>query len=99
VSASYAVDLDRLSATVDSLTADGARLSSLVDGLHTRIAALHLTWSGLAAAEHARAHREWESGFADMRDGLSAMRDAARAAHHHYGEAARLNTSLWEQLR
>jgi WXG100 family type VII secretion target len=95
----YAVDLDRLGATVDSLSAQDARLTSLVDGLHARIAALHLTWTGLAASEHASAHREWEAGFADMRDGLAAMREAARAAHHHYREAARLNTSLWEQLR
>jgi len=95
----YAVDLDQVAATVASLTGVEARLSDLVDDLHVRVAALHLTWSGVAADGHSCAHRAWEAGFAEMREALTAMRGAARAAHGNYGEAARLNTSLWEQVR
>jgi len=99
MSLSYAVDLDHLSSTVSSLAGVEDRLSLLLDDLHARVAALQLTWKGLAADEHAGAHLAWESGFADMREALGAMRTAAAVAHHNYGEAARLNTSLWEQLR
>lgn len=95
----YAVDLDQLSATVESLAATDARLSALVDELHLRVAALQHSWTGLAADEHAGAHRAWESGCAEMRRALEAMREAGRVAHDNYGGAARLNTSLWERLR
>lgn len=99
MSARYAVDLDQLSATVESLAAVGARLSCLVDDLHARVAALHLTWSGVAADRHSDAHRAWEAGFAEMGEGLAAMRAAAQVAHTNYQDAAHLNVSLWEQLR
>ena len=96
---SFAVDLEALSSTVSSLASTDARLAALLSDLAARVAALHLTWTGLAASAHADAHRDWEAGFADMRSALAAMRSAARVAHLNYDEAARLNTSLWEQLR
>lgn len=99
MTAVYEVDLGQLTSTVDSLAGAESRLSSLVDDLHARVDALHLTWTGLAADSHAGAHRAWESGFADMREALGVMRSAALSAHGHYSEAARLNTSLWSQLR
>lgn len=99
MSATYAVDLDQLSATVESLAAVGAGLSGLVDDLHARVAALHLTWSGVAADRHSEAHRAWETAFAAMGEALVAMRAAAQVAHTNYQDAAQLNVSLWEQLR
>jgi WXG100 family type VII secretion target len=94
----YAVDLAELQATVDELARTGAALDELLDEITARVAALHRTWSGLAAGAQAAAQTEWEAGFREMRAGLATMRAAGATAHDNYSAAADTNLRMWQQV-
>jgi WXG100 family type VII secretion target len=83
---------------VDTLGRCGEALDSLLSDVAARVAALHGTWSGLAADAHAAAQAEWEAGFREMREGLAAMRTAGETAHDRYRSAAHTNVRMWEQV-
>jgi WXG100 family type VII secretion target len=93
----YAVELDDLLETVDELRRCGDGLESLLDEVARHVAALHLTWSGLAADAQVAAQAQWEAGFREMHAALAAMRAAADHAHGRYDEAAGTNLRMWEQ--
>ena len=94
----YAVDLDELLATLDTLGGCGSELDELLSEIAARVALLHDTWSGLAADAQAAAQAEWEAGFREMREGLAAMRAAGSTAHDNYRAAADTNVRMWEQV-
>ena len=94
----YAVDLAELQATVEELGRTGEALDALLDEVAARGAALHGTWSGLAAGAQAAAQAEWEAGFREMREGLAAMRAAGATAHGSYSAAAGTNVRMWQQV-
>jgi ESAT-6 family protein len=94
----FGVDLDELLATVDQLGRCGEALDALLADVAARVAALHGTWTGLAADAQAAAQAEWEAGFREMRDGLVAMRAAGMVAHDNYRCAADTNVRMWGQL-
>ena len=94
----YGVDLTELEATVDELARTGTALDALLDEVAARVAALHGTWSGLAAGAQAAAQAEWEAGFREMCEGLDAMRAAGVTAHGTYSAAAETNVRMWEQV-
>jgi WXG100 family type VII secretion target len=91
----YAVDLDRLDAAVALLAARTAVVDDALDTLDAQVAALHVVWSGAAAAAQDDAHRAWLAGARDMRDGLAAMQAAAATAHANYSAAVAANLAMW----
>ena len=95
----FAVDAGELAHVVDRMTACESALHELAADLERRIAALHISWHGEAAAAHLVAQAEWEHGFRGMREALAAMRAAGRVAHGNYTAAAETNVQLWEQVR
>ena len=95
----FAVDLDELLSSIDSMARAGAALDVLLDDVASRVAALHDSWSGAAAGAQAAAQAEWEAGFREMREALAAMRGAADVAHGNYGGAVATNLRMWEQIR
>ena len=96
---SYAVDLDLARDVVASLTAVESELDEVVEDLRWRVARLHETWAGTAAAAHLTAHGSWESSYRDMHEALMAMRRALGTAASNYSAAATSNTSMWNEVR
>lgn len=96
--AAYAVDLDLLAQTIESLVACEEECDRALDDVVRQVGRLHLTWEGQAAAAQLEAQARWETGFATMREGLAAMRTAASTARTNYGSAVRANLAMWERL-
>ena len=76
MSFSYAVDLELAAKVVASLSTVDEHLSEVVVDLRWRVARLHETWAGTAAAAHLVAHDSWCASYAEMHDALLAMRAA-----------------------
>jgi WXG100 family type VII secretion target len=95
----YAVDLDLARDVVAALTEVEAGLDDVVVDLRWRVARLHETWAGTAAAAHLTAHGSWEASYREMHDALAAMRRALHTATANYGAAAAANTSMWGSVR
>ena len=96
---SYAVDLDLARDVVASLAAVETELDEVVVDLRWRVARLHETWAGTAAAAHLTAHGSWEASYREMHEALVAMRRALRTAASNYFSAATDNTSMWNAVR
>jgi WXG100 family type VII secretion target len=96
---SYAVDLGLARDVVASLTSVESELDEVVIDLRWRVARLHETWAGTAAAAHLTAHGSWESSYRDMHEALVAMRRALKTAASNYSAAASDNTSMWNAVR
>ncbi len=77
---SYAVDLGLARDVVASLAAVESELDEVVVDLRWRVARLHETWAGTAAAAHLTAHGSWEASYREMHEALVAMRQALRTA-------------------
>lgn len=95
----YRVDLDRLADIVDQIDRFDQHLETSLEDADARVAKLHTTWTGTAAAAHQRAHDEWKRGVAEMRAALAVMRGNALTAHGNYRSAATTNADMWEQAR
>jgi WXG100 family type VII secretion target len=96
---SYAVDLPLAFEVVSSLAAVEAELDEVVAELRSRIAQLHATWAGTAAAAHLEAHASWEASYREMHAALAAMRSAVRVAADNYASAAQAGAAQWGQVR
>jgi len=96
---SYAADLPLARDAVASLAAVEAELDEVVVDLRWRVARLHETWAGTAAAAHLEAHASWEASYREMHVALAAMRSAVRIAAENYMGAAASNTANWNQVR
>jgi WXG100 family type VII secretion target len=96
---SYAVDLDLARDVVASLAVVESELDEVVVDLRWRVARLHETWAGTAAAAHLTAPGSWESSYREMHEALVAMRQALRTAATNYSSAATDNTSMWNAVR
>jgi len=90
----YRVELDELAAFVDRLQSFEQRAEVIATRVDGQIATLQDAWSGTAAAAHRSQHDEWMAGAAQMREALAQLRAAARNAHQHYTDAARLNMEM-----
>jgi WXG100 family type VII secretion target len=91
----FRVDLDQLDALVTLMQNRSATIEAAVEALDARIAALHDVWTGAAAAAQLAAHEQWREGAGQMREGLDAMREAARTAHGNYAAAVGANQRMW----
>jgi WXG100 family type VII secretion target len=96
---SYAVDLGLARDVVASLAAVESELDDVVVDLRWRVARLHETWAGTAAAAHLTAHGSWEASYREMHEALMAMRRALGVAASNYSGAAEANTSMWNSVR
>ena len=90
----YRVELEELLAFVDRLQSFEQRAETIAARVDEQVATLHDAWSGSAAAAHRTEHDEWMAGAAQMREALAQLRTAARNAHQHYTDAARLNMEM-----
>lgn len=90
----FKVDLDHLDDVTTRMRGFAEFVEENLDELERRIADLHLTWSGPASARHAEAHREWDAGARDVREGFSAMEAAAKKAHESYSDAVSTNLRM-----
>jgi WXG100 family type VII secretion target len=91
----FKVDLDALDETIALMEARSARMATALDTLDGHIAKLHDVWTGGAAAAQLAAHEQWREGARQMREGLDAMREAARTAHGNYSSAVAANQRMW----
>ena len=96
---SYAVDLGLARDVVASLAGVESELDQVVVDLRWRVARLHETWAGTAAAAHLTAHGSWEATYREMHEALVAMRRALGAAASNYFSAASDNASMWNAGR
>jgi WXG100 family type VII secretion target len=96
---SYAADLPLARDVVASLAAVEAELSDVVLDLRWRVARLHETWAGTAAAAHLEAHATWEASYREMHEALAAMRSAVRIACDNYADASASSAANWNQVR
>jgi WXG100 family type VII secretion target len=96
---SYAVDLDLARDVVASLAAVESELDEVVVDLRWRVARLHETWAGTAAAAHLTAHGSWEASYREMHEALVAMRRALGTAASNYFSAGSDNASMWNAVR
>jgi WXG100 family type VII secretion target len=99
VTFSYSVDLELATKVVASLSTVDQHLADVVVDLRWRVARLHETWAGTAAAAHLEAHESWCASYAEMHDALVAMRAAVRTAADNYSAAATDNASMWNAVR
>jgi WXG100 family type VII secretion target len=99
VSFSYSVDLELASRVVASLATTEAQLDEVVVDLRWRVARLHESWAGAAAAAHLEAHESWCASYVEMHQALLAMRAAVRDAASHYSLAASTNAGMWGEVR
>lgn len=95
----YGVDLAELDAVVAHLVRTQGVIERLATDLDRQMAVLHDSWAGLAADAHLTAYAAWERRRAELSQALTALTDAAAAAHRHYLEAATANVRTWRSLR
>jgi WXG100 family type VII secretion target len=95
----YKVDLDLLDTRIAQMEAFERRLDADLARLDEAIAALHDTWSGLAAQAQRDAHARWLAGAREMRTALAGLRGAARIAHGNYQGAVTANRTMWERVQ
>jgi WXG100 family type VII secretion target len=95
----FQVDLSLLDSTTGDLESFERFIDHKLAELDRVVAALHVTWTGQAAGANARAHQQWVEGARRMREGLTAMRRAARTAHDNYRSAGEANATMWRATR
>ena len=90
----YRVELEELLAFLDRLQFFEQRAEAIAARVDGQVASLHDTWAGVAAVAHRAQHDDWMAGAAQMREAVAQLRAAARSAHQHYTDAARLNVEM-----
>jgi WXG100 family type VII secretion target len=95
MSSSFAVDIELLQDVVDRISAFERNLDGRLAELDARVARLHHVWSGDAAAEQGRAHREWLAGARQMQAAIGTLRRIAGTAHANYSSAIAANRQMW----
>jgi WXG100 family type VII secretion target len=95
MSSRFVVEFDLLQEVVDRMAAFESGLEQRLADVDARIARLHQSWSGAAAAEQARAHREWVSGARQMREAIATLRAIGATAHGNYSAAIVANRQMW----
>lgn len=95
----FALDPDELDAVIADLERSEAALDSITSDLESQMRALHDEWEGLAAQAHDEAHAQWTAGMVAMRQAMSDLRAAARAAHGNYTAAGDANLSMWRSMQ
>ncbi len=92
---SFAVDIELLQDAVDRMAAFESGLEQRLAEIDARTSRLHQVWTGAAAVEQARAHREWLAGAQQMREAVAALRVVGATAHANYTAAIAANRQMW----
>ncbi|MBU3066152.1 WXG100 family type VII secretion target [Nocardia sp. NEAU-G5] len=88
---SYRVDLEHLDAVTSKVAGLHGFVHDSLTGLDQRITTAHQQWTGATADKHATAHREWMTAAGEVRDGIEALRAAAKTAHESYSDTVTAN--------
>jgi WXG100 family type VII secretion target len=91
----FAVDLEMLQDVVDRMCGFERSLAQVLDDVDAKVARLHGTWMGDAAAAHRRAHQEWVSGAQQMHAAIVTLRRIGATAHANYAAAIAANRAMW----
>jgi WXG100 family type VII secretion target len=91
----FSVDPGALADALDEMDDFQRTAASLLDEIESTVQALHVTWSGEAAAGHAEAHRLWTHGAAQMQEALGKLHTAGGHAHGNYTGVMDANRSNW----
>lgn len=91
----FSVDLEALLAGVDRMSATNSSLEQTLATVRASMAALGLTWYGVAASAQESAQQQWDSGGEQLREALSQLRDIAEHAHANYSNAISTNQRMW----
>ncbi|MFI5783732.1 WXG100 family type VII secretion target [Nocardia sp. NPDC051570] len=90
----YQVDLEHLDTVTAKIAGLHAFVQDSLEGVDTRVAAAHQSWTGEAATTHAEVHRQWREAAEEARKGIAAMQAAAAAAHSQYSDALATNLRI-----
>lgn len=88
---SVRVDLARLTSAIEELQSFDRAIVDRLAELEGKVAALHVAWTGEAAAKHAEAHAEWREGAQRLADGVSRLASASAAANQDYRSTIEAN--------
>ncbi|WP_067574924.1 WXG100 family type VII secretion target [Nocardia acidivorans] len=91
----YRVDLSGLQGLIDATAALEGAIEQQVAAIERRVAALHVNWSGAAAAGHRAAHEARVAGIAEMRTALVELRGKLHAARDSYLAVGETNLGMW----
>lgn len=89
------VDLSALDSLSDQLRQFSQDVMAIVASVEAEVSQLHVVWTGAAAEEHNRAHREWAQGAQQMIDGAEHMRKASEATHAAFRTVMQSNKALF----
>jgi WXG100 family type VII secretion target len=91
----YRADLTGIQQLID----DTAKLETALDDAATeldkQIAALHVTWTGAAAATHRQAHDDRVAAMTEMQTALQELRNRLTTAASAYTTGANTATGRW----
>lgn len=91
----FVVDLEILQDVIDRMCGFERSLEQRLDDIDSRVARLHGTWSGDAAADHRLAHRQWLAGAQQMHAAIVTLRRIGATAHANYAAAIAANRAMW----
>ena len=91
----FSVDPEALADAMQRMGEFMRHTESLVAEIDSLVTHLHQSWSGEAAGAHAKAHRHWALGEAEMREALKQLKTAGSTAHHNYTHAMAANVAMW----
>ncbi|WP_280267576.1 WXG100 family type VII secretion target [Nocardia wallacei] len=91
----FRVDLVGMQSLVDKAADLEKRIDDRLRDIETRVAGLHIDWTGQAAEAHRTATTEWATGAAEMNTALGELRAALEHARSVYQQAGQTNVGMW----
>lgn len=91
----FRVDLAGMQSLVDQAADLEKRIEDRLRDIQTRVADLHIGWSGQAAEAHRSASAEWAAGAVEMNTALAELRAALEHARTVYTQAGHTNVGMW----
>ncbi|MFC6009946.1 WXG100 family type VII secretion target [Nocardia lasii] len=90
----FTFDIDELDQLISRANGFIGFLTSSLDGVNKRVAAIQQNWQGAAAEAQEEAYREWATGAATVIEGITQMYEAAVTARDAYSAAAEANLRM-----
>ncbi|MFB8007296.1 WXG100 family type VII secretion target [Nocardia sp. NPDC056000] len=89
------MDLDGLQRLIDATATLETSIEQQVRTIEERVDALHVAWTGEAAAGHRAAHDARVAGVAEMRGALGELRGKLHTARDSYRAVGETNLGMW----